>query len=85
MISVGASVRGGSVAAYSNKGATMLAPGGDWADPIVALTVSSTGQLALLNSVGTSMATPHVAVAVALVMRVWRYLAGSGMFLDCLT
>ena len=66
VISVGANTRGGSLASYSNGGATMLAPGGDWTDPIAVLSVSSTGQLILSNSMGTSMSAPHVAGAAAI-------------------
>jgi hypothetical protein len=61
VISVGASVRDGSLAVYSNKGATMLAPGGDWKDPIAALSVSGAGKLVMANTVGTIMAAQHVA------------------------
>jgi serine protease len=65
VISVGAGTRDGPLAAYSNGGATMIAPGGNWADPIATLSVSSLGQLMLSSSVGTSMAAPHVSAAAA--------------------
>jgi hypothetical protein len=71
VISVEASLRDGNSALYSNKKATMLAPGGDSRDPISVLSVSSQGYLTLSHSVGTSAATPHVTGAAAL-MESWN-------------
>ena len=82
VISVGASTRDGSLASYSNAGATMIAPGGDWVDPIAALSVSNMGQLILSSSVGTSMATPHVSAAAVIVMSMRQEINGTGMFLN---
>ena len=60
VLSVGASTRRGNMAAYSNKGADIAAPGGDGADPIHVLSVRN-GNLSNSYSMGTSMAVPHVA------------------------
>jgi serine protease len=84
---VGATTRGGQLAAYSNYGSAvkLLAPGGDYADPIWAQTLSVSdpgvprfgfpkGGQSINNMIGTSMAAAHVAGVMALVMTTGRSL-----------
>ena len=75
MLSVSASNRGGSIAIYSNTNADIIAPGGDYSrDGSLILstwpqssTNSITGEgVSLSGQQGTSMASPHVAGAAAL-------------------
>jgi serine protease len=65
VVSVGASTKNGTLAPYSNKGANVLAPGGDDDDPIYVLSVFD-GVLSGALTVGTSMAVAHVAGLAAL-------------------
>lgn len=62
VISVGANSRFGDLAYYSNFGFTLGAPGGDSEAQIKTMTPSG-----VTYSIGTSMATPHVAAVIALV------------------
>jgi hypothetical protein len=61
---VGAFTRLGTVAAYSNRGFTMAAPGGDQQNPILAASIDKFGNLVQARVMGTSIAVPH-AVAVS--------------------
>lgn len=57
VISVGAMTRYGTVASYSNRGASILAPGGDSKNAIAVISNS----LKITLEYGTSFAVPHVA------------------------
>jgi serine protease len=78
---VGATTRAGQLASYSNYGSAvkLVAPGGDYADPVWAQTLSVSdpgiprygfpkGGQSINNKIGTSMAAAHVAGVMALVM-----------------
>lgn len=65
VISVGATLRDGTLASYSNKKATVTAPGGDGFDPIPVLSVRNS-ILIKTFAVGTSVAVPHVSGLTAL-------------------
>ena len=82
VVSVVATTRSGSLASYSNRGdarmtPTIAAPGGSETAPIIGDTWTSTGafgaagnRAAIAAAAGTSMATPRVAGAVALLLSV---------------
>ncbi|MBW4042762.1 MAG: S8 family serine peptidase [Acidobacteria bacterium] len=82
VVSVVATTRSGSLATYSNRGTsgfqpTIAAPGGSDADPILGDTWTSTGAFtakgdrpAIGSDEGTSMATPRVTAAIALLLSV---------------
>ena len=63
VLSIGASTRQGTLAAYSNWGETLAfsAPGGDGNNPIQVSSVGVDGGLVLTGATGTSFAVPHVA------------------------
>ena len=69
VVTVAASIRGGTLATYSNIGSNIVlaAPGGDSSNPIPVLTVNANSSAVQLSSgVGTSFSVPHVAGVVAL-------------------
>ena len=69
VVAVAASTRKGTLASYSNWGSSVAitAPGGDMADPIMALVVHPLeNSLAVTYDTGTSYAVPQVAAAAAL-------------------
>ncbi|GAA2751394.1 S8 family serine peptidase [Amnibacterium kyonggiense] len=82
VVSVVATTRQGSLAVYSNRGSglvepSLAAPGGSDADPVIGDIWTSTGAFtakgnrpAIGTDVGTSMATPRVAAAIALLLSV---------------
>ena len=82
VVSVAATTRSGSLASYSNRGAAGLqpsiaAPGGSDADPVLGDTWTSTGAFSaggdratIGAATGTSMATPRVSAAIALLLSV---------------
>lgn len=61
VITVGASTRQGTLASYSNWGAslTLSAPGGDSANPIPVMSIAN-GLPTMAHAIGTSFASPHV-------------------------
>jgi len=61
VLPVGASTRQGTLASYSNWGAslTLSAPGGDSANPIPVMSIAN-GLPAMAYAIGTSFASPHV-------------------------
>ena len=71
VMTVGASTRKGTLAAYSNWGAqlSLSAPGGDREDPISVLTLRS-GKLVEGTAIGTSLSVPHASGLYALLLGV---------------
>ena len=67
--SVGASTRMGAVAAYSNRGFTLAAPGGDAINPVLTASVDSAGDLVQTVMTGTSIAVSHVVGLYALITK----------------
>lgn len=82
VISVGATARNGNMASYSNLEATMIAPGGEWSDPIRVLKGSDTGILQVGYTQGTSFSTPIVSGALALVLSLCPEIKTASQFVN---
>jgi len=76
--SVGGTTRDGSVASYSNRGASRLAPGGDAADPIPVLG----RDLVVEYATGTSFAVPHVVGLAALEAQLGSVVSNASRFVE---
>jgi serine protease len=75
VVSVAASTRSGTLADYSNRGTaslspTIAAPGGSPTAPVLGDSWTRSGRAAIAYEEGTSMATPRVSAAVALLLSV---------------
>jgi len=76
--SVGGTTRDGSVASYSNRGASILAPGGDGVDPIPVIG----RDLVVEYATGTSFAVPHVVGLAALEARLNSVVSNASSFVE---
>ena len=85
VLSIGASTRQGTLAAYSNWGETLAfsAPGGDGSNPVQVVGVGTDGQLVQATAMGTSFAAPHVAGVLALLQVVNVSLDQGGKYVPC--
>ena len=83
VLSIGASTRQGTMAAYSNWGQTVAlsAPGGDAANPVQVMTVGDSGSMVVGYATGTSFAAPHVAGVVLMLQAEEMNLATGGQFI----
>jgi hypothetical protein len=85
VLSIGASTRQGTLAAYSNWGDTLAfsAPGGDGTNPVQVVGVGVDGRLVQSTAVGTSFAAPHVAGVLALMQVANVSLDQGGRYVPC--
>lgn len=85
VLSIGASTRQGTLAAYSNWGETLAfsAPGGDGTNPVHVLSVGPDALLVPATAVGTSFAAPHVSGVVAMLQAINVSLEQGGRYVPC--